>query len=260
MDNQTTQPVVSQTPQPVQQPLPTKPNTYLTKVLVVLLAIILVAGVGYGMYAWQHSKVSTLNSKVSSLEVQLSSTKSESASTPTKQTTTSSSANQDALSSPMPQSQFSNPAFTDTLNYLSTCVDNPGGSSKTISSTECSNGNQTYKAPTTFTYAMITNYSWLPESADTTFVNLAEQDFQGCTSSGGSGIGGSEEVNYSSANFVIFTTNICGSARTGLYQDTNGTWSKIASSPHFGTSVSCSTFSSDNIPENILQANGICSD
>lgn len=256
MDNQTILPVVTQPPAPqlAKQP-PTSLRSRLRPLLLTLLGVVIIAGIGYGIYLWQHSKVNTLSDKVTILQSQLSSAKNVDSSTSTKQTSTSSSSTtQNALSSPMPQSQYSNPAFTATLDYLS-CLSNSGGSSKIVSSTECQRGNQTYTAPTTFTYAMITNYSWLPESADSTFVNKSEQLFQECSSSQGSGIGGANKVDYSNANFVIFTYSMCGDSKTGLYKDENGTWTSVGSSGVGGT---CTPYSGGNIPANIIKYYYIC--
>jgi len=69
MDNQTTPPIVSQSPQPAHRGL----KNGLTKALVSALVIVLIVGVGYGVYAWQHKKVSDSNSKVASLQTQLTS-------------------------------------------------------------------------------------------------------------------------------------------------------------------------------------------
>lgn len=73
MDNQTTQPIVTQ---PQSQQLTSQPpnsKSKLKPLLFSLLALIVLAAVGYGVYSWQHKKVSDADTKVSSLQSQLSS-------------------------------------------------------------------------------------------------------------------------------------------------------------------------------------------
>ena len=71
MDDQPTQPIVSQAPQPTSQQLPTKSKSSFTIFFVAVLFIILIAAVAYGLYSWQHNKVTQANSKLSSLQSQL---------------------------------------------------------------------------------------------------------------------------------------------------------------------------------------------
>jgi cytoskeletal protein RodZ len=60
------QPTVSQ----AQQTTAPKPKRSKLPLLLTLLAIILIAGVGYGVYSWQHSKVTDLNAQMKSLHSQ----------------------------------------------------------------------------------------------------------------------------------------------------------------------------------------------
>jgi outer membrane murein-binding lipoprotein Lpp len=92
MDNNQTQPIVTSsmpTQQPVMQP-PTRSKSRLKPLLCSLLAIVLLAAVGYGVYAWQHGKVNNADTKVSSLQSQVSSLQSQ-VSKLSKQTSTTTS-------------------------------------------------------------------------------------------------------------------------------------------------------------------------
>ena len=78
-NNQTTQPTISP-PMPPQQPamLPTTGSQSKLKPLMLsLLAVILLGAVGFGVYSWQHKKLSDANAKVSSLQSQVSSLQSQ---------------------------------------------------------------------------------------------------------------------------------------------------------------------------------------
>ncbi len=75
MDNQTTQPIFTQSTapqQPVMQQRPKSKNN-LKPLLFSILALVVLAAVGYGVYYWQHKQVSDDNTKVSSLQSQVSS-------------------------------------------------------------------------------------------------------------------------------------------------------------------------------------------
>ncbi len=78
MDNQTTQPIVTQSPpqQPVSQP-PISSKSKLKPLLLTLLALVVLVVVGYGVYSWQHKKVSDADTKVTSLQSQISSLQSQ---------------------------------------------------------------------------------------------------------------------------------------------------------------------------------------
>jgi outer membrane murein-binding lipoprotein Lpp len=73
MDDQTTQPVNTQQAsyQPTTQPSGSSKGR-VKPLLFSLLAVILLAVVGYGVYSWQHGKVNDANTKVSSLQSQVS--------------------------------------------------------------------------------------------------------------------------------------------------------------------------------------------
>jgi hypothetical protein len=68
MENQ--QPLQQPTASQPQQTIAPRPKRPKSPLLVTLLAIILVIGIGYGTYSWQHGKVTTLNAKVKSLQSQ----------------------------------------------------------------------------------------------------------------------------------------------------------------------------------------------
>ncbi|HET9098372.1 MAG TPA: hypothetical protein VFN51_02025 [Candidatus Saccharimonadales bacterium] len=72
MDNQPVQPNLTPLSQPSFQSLQTNRKDTFRKVLAGILAIILIACVGYCIYAWQHSKVTQLNAQVTTLTTQSS--------------------------------------------------------------------------------------------------------------------------------------------------------------------------------------------
>ena len=72
-NNETTQPIITQSMPPQQSSIPTSSKSKLKPLLLSLLAIAVLIAVAYGVYTWQHKKVSAANIKVSSLQSQLTS-------------------------------------------------------------------------------------------------------------------------------------------------------------------------------------------